>query len=83
MSSLAGSTDIDESSGVTEDESYDDVYVGCNYEENGEDGDLDDDNDGDDGGDDVSLQGLLQLKQTRFHRYGTRVVGVAFQLILR
>ena len=55
-SSIAASTDIDESSGVTEDESYDD-YVGANPEENDEDGDLGTDNDGDDGGDDVSLQG--------------------------
>ena len=48
-SSIAGSTDIDESSGVTEDESYDD-YVGANPEENDEeDCDLGDDNDGDDG----------------------------------
>ena len=58
-SSIAGSTDIDESSGVTEDESYDD-YVGANPEENDEeDVDLGDDNDGDDGADGVSLQGKI------------------------
>ena len=57
-SSIVASTDIDESSGVTEDESYDN-YVGANPEEIDVDGDLGDDNDGDDGGDDVSFQGKI------------------------
>ena len=58
ISSIAGSTDNDsESSGVTDDESYDD-YVGCNPEENEEDGGPGDNSSGDDGaGDEVSLQG--------------------------
>jgi len=57
-SSIAASTDIDESSGVTEDESYDD-YVGANLEGNDEDGEPGDDNGSSDAGDDGSLPGKI------------------------